>query len=180
MHNQFSQILATFEKIQTQTPKPDALAFAIVTRSRVATRDPPYPTPSNMTTDDNTNRTTKEEGPKDKETTTVQNEETPQSPILYHPSKSSSVPFPSRKEQVEPLEWKASENRLKPSMTEPPKLELKELPEHLEYAFQQGDDQLSIVISFALSINEKTKLLGVILKKGGMTVVKNEKNKLIP
>ncbi|GKF31232.1 hypothetical protein Tco_0101030 [Tanacetum coccineum] len=77
MHNQFSQILATFEKIQTLTPKPDALAFAIVTRSRVATCDPPYPTPSNMTTDDNTNRTTKEEGPKDKETTTVQNEETP-------------------------------------------------------------------------------------------------------
>ncbi|GKF52493.1 hypothetical protein Tco_0159403, partial [Tanacetum coccineum] len=46
-----------------------------------------------------------------------------------------------------------------PSMTEPPKLELKELPEHLEYAFLQGDDQLPIIISSALYFLEKTKLL---------------------
>ncbi|GJU35596.1 hypothetical protein Tco_1183950 [Tanacetum coccineum] len=46
-----------------------------------------------------------------------------------------------------------------PSMTEPPKLELKELPEHLEYAFLQGDDQLLVVITSALSALEKTKLL---------------------
>ncbi|GKB08388.1 hypothetical protein Tco_0836672 [Tanacetum coccineum] len=44
-------------------------------------------------------------------------------------------------------------------MIEPPKLELKELPEHLEYAFQQGKDQLPIVISSALSTLEKVKLL---------------------
>ncbi|GKD85394.1 DNA-directed DNA polymerase [Tanacetum coccineum] len=42
--------------------------------------------------------------------------------------------------EVEPLEWRAPENRLKPSIKEPPKLELKELLEHLEYAFLQGDD----------------------------------------
>ncbi|GJW97877.1 hypothetical protein Tco_0179685 [Tanacetum coccineum] len=66
--------------------------------------------------------------------------------------------FP-RQEPVEPLECKASENWLKPSITEPTKLELKELPKHLEYAFLQGDDQLSVVISSALSIHKKTKLL---------------------
>nr|GEV08809.1 hypothetical protein [Tanacetum cinerariifolium] len=34
-----------------------------------------------------------------------------------------------------------------------------EIPEHLEYAFLQGDDQLLVVISSALSAHEKTKLL---------------------
>ncbi|GKD35248.1 reverse transcriptase domain-containing protein, partial [Tanacetum coccineum] len=43
-----------------------------------------------------------------------------------------TVSFYPRTEPVEPLEWKAPENRLKPSSVEPPKLELKELPEHLE------------------------------------------------
>ncbi|GKD55094.1 hypothetical protein Tco_1288481 [Tanacetum coccineum] len=88
-------------------------------------------------------------------------------------------------------------------MIEPPKLELKELPEHLEYAFLQGDAQLPVVISSALSAPEKIKLLEilrnhkgaiawrlillpwvspnqVVPKKGVMTVVKNEKNELIP
>ncbi|GJX51734.1 reverse transcriptase domain-containing protein [Tanacetum coccineum] len=133
-------------------------------------------------------------------------------------------------EPVEPLEWKALENRLKPSSIEPPKLELKELPEHLEYAFLQENNQLPVVISSALSVVKKARLLEVLKnhkgaiswsiadikgikssfcthkilmegefkpsvqpqrrvnpnikevvpKKGGMTVVKNEKNKLIP
>nr|GEV16380.1 hypothetical protein [Tanacetum cinerariifolium] len=43
-----------------------------------------------------------------------------------------AVSFNPRTEPVEPLEWKAPENRLKPSSSEPPKLKLKELPEHLE------------------------------------------------
>ncbi|GKD76123.1 hypothetical protein Tco_1334405, partial [Tanacetum coccineum] len=83
-------------------------------------------------------------------------------------------------EPMEPLEWKALEIRLKPSSVEPPKLELKELPEHLEYAFLQENNQLPMVILSALSTNKKTRLLEVVLKKGGMTVVKNEKDELIP
>ncbi|GJT67876.1 hypothetical protein Tco_1019356 [Tanacetum coccineum] len=39
--------------------------------------------------------------------------------------------FYPRTEPVKPLEWKALENRLKPSSIESPKLELKELPKHL-------------------------------------------------
>ncbi|GKF54917.1 hypothetical protein Tco_0165257, partial [Tanacetum coccineum] len=50
---------------------------------------------------------------------------------------------------------------------EPPKLELKELPEHLEYAFLQEKYQLLVVISFALSIVEKTRLLEVIQNQKG-------------
>ncbi|GJX36328.1 hypothetical protein Tco_0247885 [Tanacetum coccineum] len=95
-------------------------------------------------------------------------------------NKSLTISFYPRIEPVEPLEWKASDNRLKPSSVEPPKLKLKELPEHLEYAFLQEDNQLPVVISSALSTNEKTRLLEVVPKKGGMTVVKNEKDVLIP
>ncbi|GJR92095.1 reverse transcriptase domain-containing protein [Tanacetum coccineum] len=47
-------------------------------------------------------------------------------------NKALAVSFYPRTEPVEPLKWKASENRLKPSSIEPPKLELKELPKHLE------------------------------------------------
>ncbi|GKA96302.1 reverse transcriptase domain-containing protein [Tanacetum coccineum] len=83
-----------------------------------------------------------------------------------------AVSFYPRIEPVEPIEWKAQENRLKPSSVEPSKLELKELPEHLEYDFLQENNQLPVVISSALST--------VVLKKGGMTVVKNDKDELIP
>ncbi|GKC07910.1 hypothetical protein Tco_0999520 [Tanacetum coccineum] len=68
---------------------------------------------------------------------------------------------------VEPLEWKASENRLKPSSIKPSKLELNELPEHLEYAFLQENNQLPIVISSALSTVEKAKLLEVLKNHKG-------------
>ncbi|GJW29371.1 hypothetical protein Tco_0046246 [Tanacetum coccineum] len=183
-----------------------------------------------------------EEGAEGEEKTTIQGKETPYSPTLYHPSKSSSVPLPSglkkqkndddderllsifrqihinlpfleamiymtkgakrslsqkegdivlemdedelvliilgrpflittcavidvhdgKLKPIEPLEWKAPENWLKPSTIEPPKLVLKEMPEHLEYAFLQEDEQLLIVISFALSAHKKTKLLDVL------------------
>ncbi|GJR40050.1 DNA-directed DNA polymerase [Tanacetum coccineum] len=146
-------------------------------------------------------------------------------------NKALIVSFYPRTKPVEPLEWKAPDNRLKPSSVKTPKLELKELPEHLEYAFLQENNQLLMVISSTLSTNEKTRLLKVlwnhkgaiswsiadikgiessffvkkeviklldagliypisdspwvspvqvIPKKGGMTVVKNEKDELIP
>nr|GEU97376.1 hypothetical protein [Tanacetum cinerariifolium] len=70
-----------------------------------------------------------------------------------------------RIEPVKPLEWKASKNRLKPLSIEPLKLELKELPKHLEYAFLQENNQLPVVISFVLSIVEKARLLERIKRK---------------
>ncbi|GJW05393.1 reverse transcriptase domain-containing protein [Tanacetum coccineum] len=221
MHEQFSQILSTLES-KTQTPHPKEPTLAITTRSGTTTRDPPYPhTPSYSTT----HETTKEERPEGDETPINSNDGVPQSPTLYHPSKSSDIPFSSRlkkqkkddederllsifrhihinlpfleamihmpkgakvktnekcnpeeiravsfyprQEKVEPLEWKAPENRLKPSISEPPNLELKELPEHLEYAFLQGDDQLPMVISSTMSIHEKAKLLEVLRNHKG-------------
>nr|GEW50991.1 hypothetical protein [Tanacetum cinerariifolium] len=272
-------------------PKP---LSSLKSLSRTTTHDPPYHTPPSATTIDNTKRITKEGEPEGKETTTTQGNETSQSPTMYHPSKSSSVPFPSwlkkqqtdddderllsisrqihinlpfleviihmlkgakvlkdllshkkkikkatssvkliekcstaiqrslpqkerdprsftlpclirplavknsladfglitmenrfetkkednreeiqavsfypRQEPIEPLEWKALENWLKPSTTEPSKLELKELPEHLEYAFLQENKQIPLVISFTLSAHDKTKLLEVVKNHKG-------------
>nr|GEU44302.1 reverse transcriptase domain-containing protein [Tanacetum cinerariifolium] len=78
-----------------------------------------------------------------------------------------AVSFYPRTEPIEPLEWKASENRLKQSCVEPPKLELKELPKHLEYAFLQENNQLPVVISSALSIAKKSRLLEVLKNHKG-------------
>ncbi|GJS33048.1 reverse transcriptase domain-containing protein [Tanacetum coccineum] len=123
----------------------------------------------------------------------------------------------------------------KPSIEEPPELELKDLPSHLEYAFLEGTDKLPIIISKELKDEEKAALLKVlkshkqaiawkisdmkgidpsfcthnilieddfkpavqhqrrvnlkihevspfhcVAKKGGMTIVENEDNELIP
>ncbi|GJZ97037.1 reverse transcriptase domain-containing protein [Tanacetum coccineum] len=110
---------------------------------------------------------------------------------------------------------------IKSSIDDPPELELKDLPSHLEYAFLEGTDKLPVIISKELKYEEKTALLKVLKshkraitwkisdikeviklldagliypisdnswvslvhfvpKKGGMTVVENEDNELIP
>nr|GEV04876.1 reverse transcriptase domain-containing protein [Tanacetum cinerariifolium] len=89
------------------------------------------------------------------------------------------------------------------SVDEPLVVKLKVLPPHLNYAFLEGDDKLSVIIAKDLSVKEKTALLKVIKlldagwiypisdspcvspvhcvpKKGGFTVVENEDNELIP
>nr|GEX25015.1 reverse transcriptase domain-containing protein [Tanacetum cinerariifolium] len=45
---------------------------------------------------------------------------------------------------------------------EPPEVKLKDLPSHLEYAFLEGDDKLSAIISKDLSVGEKTALITVL------------------
>ncbi|GKE35894.1 hypothetical protein Tco_1455216 [Tanacetum coccineum] len=59
------------------------------------------------------------------------------------------------------IEAKKGRDSDEPSSVEPPKLELKELPEHLEYAFLHEDNQLLVVISSALSTTENARLLEV-------------------
>nr|GEX95430.1 reverse transcriptase domain-containing protein [Tanacetum cinerariifolium] len=93
----------------------------------------------------------------------------------------------------------------KSSIDEPPEVELKDLPPHLEYAYLEGDDKLPVIIAKNLSDEEKTALITVLKshkraiiwklsdikgpwvspvhcvpKKGGFTVVENEENELIP
>ncbi|GJY97219.1 reverse transcriptase domain-containing protein [Tanacetum coccineum] len=50
----------------------------------------------------------------------------------------------------------------KSSIEEPPELELKDLPSHLEYAFLEGTDKLPVIISKELKEEEKATLLKVL------------------
>nr|GFD28598.1 reverse transcriptase domain-containing protein [Tanacetum cinerariifolium] len=49
----------------------------------------------------------------------------------------------------------------KSSVDEPPVVELKALPPHLEYAFLEGDDKLPVIIVKDLSVEEKAALITV-------------------
>ncbi|GKC36852.1 hypothetical protein Tco_1049236 [Tanacetum coccineum] len=92
MHNHFSQILTTLGKSKTLIPEPTTPTLAIITRSGITTRDPPNPSQPSSTPIDNT---VERDKPNNEETPATRNHENFQSPTLYHPSKSSSVPFPS-------------------------------------------------------------------------------------
>ncbi|GJU33232.1 reverse transcriptase domain-containing protein [Tanacetum coccineum] len=50
----------------------------------------------------------------------------------------------------------------KSSIDEPPEVELKDLPPHLEYAFLEGDDKLPVIIAKDLSVEEKAALIMVL------------------
>ncbi|GJV80459.1 reverse transcriptase domain-containing protein [Tanacetum coccineum] len=51
---------------------------------------------------------------------------------------------------------------IKSSIDDPPELELKDLPSHLEYAFLEGTDKLPVIISKELKDEEKAALLKVL------------------
>ncbi|GKF13021.1 reverse transcriptase domain-containing protein, partial [Tanacetum coccineum] len=50
----------------------------------------------------------------------------------------------------------------KSSIDEPPEVELKDLPPHLEYAFLEGDNKLPVIIAKDLSVEEKADLIKVL------------------
>nr|GFA90837.1 reverse transcriptase domain-containing protein [Tanacetum cinerariifolium] len=66
----------------------------------------------------------------------------------------SSPPLPELK-VFEPTNEKSS-------IDEPPVIELKDLPPHLEYAFLEGDDKLPVIIDKDLKDEEKTALIKVL------------------
>ncbi|GJT52897.1 reverse transcriptase domain-containing protein [Tanacetum coccineum] len=53
-------------------------------------------------------------------------------------------------------------NNEKSSVNEPPEVELKDLPPHLEYAFLEGNDKLPIIIAKDLKNEEKASLIEVL------------------
>nr|GEW47430.1 reverse transcriptase domain-containing protein [Tanacetum cinerariifolium] len=68
----------------------------------------------------------------------------------------SSPPLPPQELKiVEPKNEKSS-------IDEPPVVELKDLPSHLEYAFLEGDDKLPIIIAKDLKDEEKTAIIKVL------------------
>nr|GFA05628.1 reverse transcriptase domain-containing protein [Tanacetum cinerariifolium] len=65
--------------------------------------------------------------------------------------------------QLPPMDLKQGEVvKAKSSIEEPPKLELKELPSHLEYAYLEGADKLPVIIAKDLKDNKKEALLKVL------------------
>nr|GEX27201.1 reverse transcriptase domain-containing protein [Tanacetum cinerariifolium] len=62
--------------------------------------------------------------------------------------------------QLPPMDLKQGEVvKEKSSVEEPPELELKELPSHLEYAYLEGKDKLPVIIAKDLKVDEKEALL---------------------
>nr|GFB71437.1 DNA-directed DNA polymerase [Tanacetum cinerariifolium] len=51
---------------------------------------------------------------------------------------------------------------IKSSIDEPPEVELKDLPPHLEYAFLEGDNKLPVIITKELGEEEKAALIKVL------------------
>nr|GEX57962.1 reverse transcriptase domain-containing protein [Tanacetum cinerariifolium] len=72
--------------------------------------------------------------------------------------------LPSFKKELKVYEAKT----VKSSVDEPPEVELKDLPPHLEYAFLEGNN------------NPRVSPVHCVPKKGGFTIVENEENELIP
>nr|GFB47237.1 reverse transcriptase domain-containing protein [Tanacetum cinerariifolium] len=65
--------------------------------------------------------------------------------------------------QLPPMDLKqGKEVKAKSLIEEPSKLELKELPSHLEYAYLEGVDKLPVIISKDLKDDEKEPLLKVL------------------
>ncbi|GKC53940.1 reverse transcriptase domain-containing protein [Tanacetum coccineum] len=67
-----------------------------------------------------------------------------------------SSPLPPKELNFEELKT------IKSSIDDPPELELKDLPSHLEYAFLEGTDKLPVIISKELKDKEKAALLKVL------------------
>ncbi|GJT42481.1 hypothetical protein Tco_0951196 [Tanacetum coccineum] len=63
--------------------------------------------------------------------------------------------MPGGRKELKLCEAKAVES----SVNEPPEVELKELPPHLEYAFLEGDDKLPVIIAKDLKDEEKASAL---------------------
>nr|GFC58364.1 reverse transcriptase domain-containing protein [Tanacetum cinerariifolium] len=66
--------------------------------------------------------------------------------------------LPSYKKELKVCEAKT----IKSSVDEPPEVELKDLPHHLEYAFLEGDNKLPVIIAKELGSEEKATLIKVL------------------
>ncbi|KAJ9556957.1 hypothetical protein OSB04_011571 [Centaurea solstitialis] len=62
------------------------------------------------------------------------------------------------------LEDEFKEIRVRTSLEEPPNLELKDLPEHLDYQYLEGNNSLPVIISALLTANGKENLIAVLKK----------------
>nr|GEV54007.1 reverse transcriptase domain-containing protein [Tanacetum cinerariifolium] len=82
----------------------------------------------------------------------------PEGDILFLEKLLNEDPF-----QLPPMDLKvAEESKEKSFVEEPPELELKELPSHLEYAFLEDSNKLLVIIAKNLKVDEREALLKVL------------------
>ncbi|GJZ68988.1 reverse transcriptase domain-containing protein [Tanacetum coccineum] len=65
--------------------------------------------------------------------------------------------------------------KIKSSCEDPPDLELKDLPSHLEYAFLEGDDKLPVIIAKNLKDEDKTALIKILMEENAKPVVQHQR-----
>ena len=63
--------------------------------------------------------------------------------------------------KIEPIEMPEKSTAAQPSIVKPPELELKQLPDHLEYAYLGEDFTLPVIIAKELSDEQRQKLIKV-------------------
>ncbi|XP_076935292.1 uncharacterized protein LOC143601899 [Bidens hawaiensis] len=68
---------------------------------------------------------------------------------------------PEYLEKIEDVD-RVAKPKAKPSVEDPPSIDYKELPSHLEYAFLEDGSRLPVIISSSLSSEEKVKLFTVL------------------
>ncbi|GJU03291.1 reverse transcriptase domain-containing protein [Tanacetum coccineum] len=73
-------------------------------------------------------------------------------------------------------EFKVCEVKTKKSLIdEPPEVELKDLPTHLEYAFLEGDNKLPVIIAKDLSVEEKAALIKILMEEDYKPAVQHQR-----
>nr|GEX92538.1 reverse transcriptase domain-containing protein [Tanacetum cinerariifolium] len=73
-------------------------------------------------------------------------------------------------------ELKACKDKtIKSSIDEPPEVELKDLPPHLEYAFLEGDNKLPVIIAKELGEEEKAALIKILMEEDYKTTVQHQR-----
>ncbi|GJY01862.1 hypothetical protein Tco_0360014, partial [Tanacetum coccineum] len=71
-------------------------------------------------------------------------------------------PLPNHKDYSPKIREELKVVEAKSSFDEPPEVELKDLPPHLEYVFLEGDDKLPVIIAKDLKDEEKAALIKVL------------------
>nr|GEW07127.1 reverse transcriptase domain-containing protein [Tanacetum cinerariifolium] len=84
----------------------------------------------------------------------------PEGDIIFLEKLLNEDPF-----QLPPIDLKlAEESKEKSSVEEPPVLELKELPSHLEYVFLEDSNKLPVIIAKNLKVDEKEALINILIE----------------
>nr|GFA60984.1 hypothetical protein [Tanacetum cinerariifolium] len=168
MQNLYNKPSSSSSLPSNTIPNPKGEAKAITTKSGMSYKEPPIPPPG-VEEQEPTEETTDTELPSTEDIqpplvqvqvqVQVQEEKPIKEPSVVISKAKANLPYPSRlvKEKilVEPKNNKSSDD-------EPPEVELKELPPHLEYAFLGENNKWPVIIAKDLSINEKSALIDVL------------------